>query len=382
MIRAELLLEALGRAEFGLLAGVPCSYLTSFIDEACSSADTRYVGVVNEGEAIATACGAELGGVRSVALFQNSGLGNAVNPLTSLVAPFRIPILLLTTWRGQPDAAGDEPQHGLMGEITPKLLELMGIAWELLPDDESEIEAALGRAVAHMESESRPYAFIVRKGVVGGASRSQVESSPSEHPSAPLPHAREPAVAIDPDAALRAVQAGVGPADAVLATTGYTGRALYALEDRPSQFYMVGSMGCISSLGLGLAHARPDRRIIVLDGDGAMLMRMGAAATIGYERPPNLMHVLLDNGVHDSTGSQLTVSGTTDLAAVARACGYPRVVRVESAAELEQVVAEPGDELCFVHATTRPRSDRKLPRPAFTPLELVRRFRGWLGQRA
>src|SRR5262249_43067797 len=126
---------------------------------------------------------------------------------------------------------------------------------------------------------------------------------------------------------LRAVQSTARVTDAVIATTGFTGRALYALEDCPNQLYLVGSMGCAGTLGLGLGLAQPRRRVIVLDGDGAALMRLSALATIGYERPANLVHILLDNEIHESTGGQATVSHSVDLAAVARACGYPRVVR-------------------------------------------------------
>ncbi len=379
VVSADALLDALGRAGFGLIAAVPCSYLTPLINAASGSSRAIYVGAANEGEAVAIAFGAELAGMRSLAFFQNSGLGNAVNPLTSLTAPFRRPILVMTTWRGQPDGPPDEPQHEMMGDITPRLLELMGLGWESLPRDESELAVAFGRAKAHMTSTGRSYAFIVPSGGVGGdnpapsseghqpASFASLESSGSVR--------GEP---LDPDVALAAVQRAVRPQDAVLATTGFTGRALYALEDRPNQFYMVGSMGCISSVGLGIAKAQPERRVIVLDGDGAMLMRMGAAATLGFERPANLVHVLLDNGVHDSTGAQRTVTSTTDLAAVARACGYPRVVRTTSAAELEDAIRTPLGELSFVHARTSPRSDRRLPRPTQTAPELAERFSRWL----
>jgi phosphonopyruvate decarboxylase len=166
--------------------------------------------------------------------------------------------------------------------------------------------------------------------------------------------------------------------DAVIATTGFTGRALYALEDRPNQFYMVGSMGCASSLGLGLALSQPQRRVVVLDGDGAALMRMGALATIGYERPANLIHILLDNEIHESTGGQATVSHSVDLAAVAQACGYPRVVRAGSLDELAAAAHEAGDELTFVHVKTRPGEEKNLPRPTIKPWQVAERFRAWL----
>ncbi len=379
VVSADALLDALGRADFGLIAGVPCSYLTPVINAASASSRAIYVGAANEGEAVAIACGAELAGLRSLALFQNSGLGNAVNPLTSLTAPFRKPILILTTWRGQPGRQPDEPQHAMMGDVTPKLLELMGIGWERLPQEEAELAPALERADAHKRSSGLSYAFIVQRGGVGGDNPAPATDGlrPARHkPLRPLEsHRSEP---LDPDVALAAVQRAAGPENAVLATTGFTGRALYALEDRPSQFYMAGSMGCISSVGLGIARAQPERRVIVLDGDGALLLRMGAAATLGFERPASLVHVLLDNGVHDSTGGQSTVSSVTDLAAVARACGYPHVMRVDHPAELEDVIRVPRGELSFVHVKTTARTDRKLPRPTQTAPELAERFSHWL----
>ncbi len=381
---ADTLLHALGRAEIRLITGVPCTDLTPLINAASASPRVHYVGAANEGEAIAIAFGAELAGLRSLAFYQNSGLGNAVNPLTSLTASFRKPILLMTTWRGQPDGAPDEPQHAMMGDITPKLLELMGIGWELLPEAEADLAPALQRAMAHMSASGLSYAFLVPRGGLGGGDRAAgVQRSPLAGApaalTAPEPRAASGGHPLDPDVALGAVQRATGPDDAVLATTGFTGRALYALEDRPSQFYMVGSMGCVSSVGLGIAKAQPARRVIVLDGDGAMLMRLGAAATVGFERPENFVHVLLDNGVHDSTGAQPTVSSTTDLAAIARACGYPHVLRVGSPDELEEAIRTPRGELSFVHVRTAPRADRKLPRPTQTAPELAERFSCWLG---
>jgi phosphonopyruvate decarboxylase len=133
---------------------------------------------------------------------------------------------------------------------------------------------------------------------------------------------------------LAAVQAVAGERDILIATTGFTGRELYALDDRSNQIYLVGAMGCASSVGLGLALARPDLRVTVLDGDGAALMRMGALAAIGYQRPSNLLHVMLDNGLHESTGGQATVSPSVDFAAVAAASGYPVVQHCNSADQL------------------------------------------------
>jgi phosphonopyruvate decarboxylase len=168
--------------------------------------------------------------------------------------------------------------------------------------------------------------------------------------------------------------------DLVIATTGYTGRELYALDDRANQLYMVGSMGCCVSLALGLALCRPDRRVVALDGDGAALMRMGALSVVGHERPENLVHVVLDNGVHESTGGQSTVSTNVDFAAVAAACGYPNVARADSAAALGALLAEtpsvPGP--LFVHARMRPGVPKDLPRPTVTPRAVAERLRAYI----
>jgi phosphonopyruvate decarboxylase len=356
-----------------LYAGVPCSHLTPFIDHVIGDRSLRYVGAADEGSAVAVASGSELGGRRAIAMMQGSGLGNAVNPLTSLSAVFEIPVLLVVTWRGEPGGVPDEPQHALMGAITPRLLELMGIPWEDFPTEEDAIAPALGRAVERMERLRTPVALVLRKGTVeAGASRAQAVA---RAPGPPLEPASWSGARPSRRELLAAVQQATTPGDIVVATTGYTGRELYALDDRPNQLYLVGSMGCASSVGLGLALAAPSRRIVVVDGDGAALMHLGAMATLGHERPANLVHVLLDNEAHDSTGGQPTASATADLAQVARACGYPRVVRASTADALGEAVAGARGELTFVHAKARAGVTGALPRPSVTPVQVAARIR-------
>ena len=333
MIQAKSFVEAAKAAGFSLYTGVPCSYVKPFINYVIDAPDLSYIGATNEGDAVAIATGAELGGKRAIAMMQNSGLGNAVSPLTSLNAIFKIPTLLIVTLRGEPGGPKDEPQHELMGQITTKMLETMNVGWAYFPTEEHEVASALDRAVSHMARTSMPFAFVMKKDSVASH---KLTSRPTTRellsPIAPL----DAAASERPSRteALVAVQRALRQEDIVVATTGYTGRELYAIGDRPNQLYMVGSMGCASTFGLGLAWARPDRRVVVLDGDGALLMRLGALATIGYERPNNLVHVLLDNEAHDSTGTQSTVTHSVDLGACARACGYPTVERVGSAADL------------------------------------------------
>lgn len=375
MIRAEAFVKELQRIGIGIFTGVPCSYLTPLINCVIDSNDLDYIGATNEGDAVAIACGAELGGRSAVAMFQNSGFGNAVSPLTSLTETFRIPVLAIATWRGEPGGAADEPQHELMGRITPSLFDLIGIPWAIVPDSESELVSVLERARDHMRATRKPFALILKKGTVAAhALQTQPELDRdfqlTEVPTAPVHQER-----LDSDAALREIQACTSERDALIATTGFTGRALYAQADRPNQFYMVGSMGCASSLALGLAKAQPERRVVVIDGDGAMLMRMGALATIGREQPARLVHILLDNAAHDSTGAQGTVSPWVDLAGVARAAGYRSVVRAEGLADLRSGLEAAVQGPSFVHVKTYPRQDRKLPRPEMKPHEVAERFR-------
>jgi phosphonopyruvate decarboxylase len=262
-----------------------------------------------------------------------------------------------------------------MGAITTKMLETMNIAWDWFPTEESQVGATIDKAVSHMNTTSLPFCLVMRKNSV----------APHELTSTPL--ARRPAngdvrsAAADRQGgrpsraeALQAIQRAVDPQDIVIATTGYTGRELYACDDRPNQLYVVGSMGCASSIGLGMAWARPDRRVIVIDGDGAMLMRLGALATLAYERPTNLVHVLLDNEAHESTGGQSTVSHAMDLAGVALACGYENVTRITTSEELEALLEDRTPGLRFVSLKTRPGVSADLPRPTVTPREVARRI--------
>lgn len=371
MIEAGAFIRRARAHGFLLYTGVPCSYLQPFINYVIDDADLRYVGAANEGDAVAVAAGAELAGRRSVVMLQNSGFGNTINPLTSLTHTFRIPLLLIVTLRGEPGGAADEPQHELMGRITGDMLDLIGIEWDWFPTDEEQIDAILERAVATMDSEHRPFALIMRKGSVANyelQSTPQVCRPEPRTISSPAPTARRSDM-------LRAVQASVAAADIVIATTGYTGRELYALEDRAGQLYMVGSMGCAVSLGLGIALACPDRRVIVLDGDGALLMRLGALAMLGDQRPSNLVHVVLDNGIHESTGGQATLSAAVDFCALAVACGYPSVVTASGADELgEQLLATAG-QLGFIYVPTLPGVLDGLRRPTLAPSAVADRLR-------
>lgn len=382
MIQAEEFIAQAASAGFNLYTGVPCSYLQPFINYVIDAPDLRYVGAANEGDAVAIASGAQMGGMRAVVMFQNSGLGNAVNPLTSLNAILRIPVLVIVTLRGEPGGPADEPQHELMGAITTSMLELMQLPWEYFPVDAAQISAVLARATEHMERRRMPYVLVMKKGSV--AAHELRAGIPEPHARGAFTDLREATAAAFPwrSDVLEALRSRLRSTDVIVASTGYTGRELYALGDRANQIYMVGSMGCASSLGLGLAIAQPQRRIVVVDGDGALLMRLGVLATIGNERPANLVHVLLDNGQHESTGGQATVSHNTDFSAIALACGYPRAVAVDSVQRmiewLDDESANASPALTFIDVRIRAGCKNELPRPKIRPDVATERFGQWM----
>ncbi len=379
---------------FEWYAGVPCSYLTPFINYVLQDSSLRYLSMANEGDAVALIAGVALADApgsrrRGVSMMQNSGLGNAVSPLTSLTWTFCLPQLLIVTWRGQPGVA-DEPQHALMGPITPAMLDTMEIPWELFPTEAGAIGPALDRAIAHMDETGRPYALVMQKGSVaayplvrGTGSAGARGRAPSPLQAAPPAHRRAPEARLSRQEALREVVARTpSGSTAVLASTGYCGRELYAIEDRPNQLYMVGSLGCVVPLALGLALARPDLRVLALDGDGAALMRLGAFATVGAYGPPNLRHLLLDNGVHDSTGGQATVSPSTSFADIAAACGYASALEIDDREQLAAWLdAPPLEGPRFARLLIRPGTPHDLPRPSIAPAEVGRRLMRHFGAR-
>ncbi len=388
MIEAREFVEAAGERGFEWYAGVPCSFLTPFINYVLQDASLRYLSMANEGDAVALIAGIALArGTgparrRGVSMMQNSGLGNAVSPLTSLTWTFRLPQLLVVTWRGQPGVA-DEPQHALMGPITPAMLETMEIPWELFPTQSAAIGPALDRATAHMDESGRPYALVMQKGSVAayalgpGRAGAGMRSSERTFAAAVSSGGRSaPEARPSRRDALREIVAHTPSASTVvLASTGYCGRELYAIEDRPNQLYMVGSLGCVVPLALGFALARPDLRVLALDGDGAALMRLGAFATVGAYGPPNLTHLLLDNGVHDSTGGQATVSPSTSFAQIAAACGYASSLETDDLGEIAAWLdAPPRGGPRFARLLIRPGTPHDLPRPSIAPFDVKRRL--------
>ncbi|MCC6414301.1 MAG: phosphonopyruvate decarboxylase [Opitutaceae bacterium] len=361
------------------ITGTPCSYLKPLINAAIDDPRFRFCDAVNEGDAVAMAAGATLAGVRSLVMFQNSGLGNAVNALTSLCHPFRVPVLLVVTHRGEPSGEADEPQHELMGRITTGLLDTMGIAWAGFP--EQEPAAAVARAVAHMDMTGRPYALVMRKGTVAPQALQLRPAGLWTDRKVSFRHvAGDPADYPSRAEALQTLRAARLPNEVLIATTGYTGRELCAQGDAPWNLYMIGSMGSASAFGLGLALHAPRHAVTVIEGDGALLMRMGNLATLGAYAPPKLRHVVLDNAAHESTGGQSTVSPGVAFAAIAQACGYDRVFSVDNLADFAAALAVPLTEgPAFIHLRIKPGAPDKLPRPKVAPADVFRRLQHWLG---
>ena len=341
MIRPEFFIDTLGSYGIDFFAGVPDSLLKNFCAVLSARLDSRHnIIAANEGGAVGLAAGHYLATGRPACVYmQNSGEGNAVNPLASLMDGdvYGLPALLVIGWRGEPGVK-DEPQHAKQGKITLSLLDCLGIPYSVLSDDESVASAQIADALAVINA-GGVYALVVRKGTF-----SAPEAVPAAEPSA----ADQPSAAADVpelsrESAIQAVAAALGPQDIVVSTTGMISRELF--EYRASagmghghDFLTVGSMGHASQIALGIALERPDRRVCCFDGDGAVLMHMGSMAIVGQSGASNYVHIVFNNGAHDSVGGQPTVGLAVDLCAVARAVGYRSAVRVSTAAELRSAL--------------------------------------------
>ncbi|MDD1505840.1 phosphonopyruvate decarboxylase [Lysinibacillus sp. CNPSo 3705] len=364
----------LKRLGFDFYSGVPCSFLKNLINYSIN--ECEYIAAANEGDAVAIASGAYLGGRKSVVLMQNSGLTNCISPLTSLNYPFQIPVLGFVSLRGEP-GVNDEPQHELMGQITTQLLDLMQIKWQFLSPDNSEAKKQLEEANKWIEV-NQPFFFVVRKETFKSeklkieqrlnhknmikSEKTDVDELPSRFDT------------------LKVINGLKNMKTVLMATTGKTGRELYEVEDADNNLYMVGSMGCVGSLGLGLAHTRKDIDVVVIDGDGSLLMRMGSLSTNGYYQPENMLHILLDNQVHDSTGGQNTVSHNVNMVEIAASCGYEKSYYIHNLRELEECIQEwkMTKGLTFIYLKISKGSKQNLGRPKVTPSEIKTRLQRFI----
>ena len=294
---------------------------------------------------------------------QNSGLGNTVNPVLSLADPdvYSVPLLLVIGWRGEPGGEHDEPQHMKQGKVTCALLDAMDIPYAVLEADEEKAAIQVTNAYKVIKERSAPFALVVRKG-------SFVPYSLRVNESVAGKMTREQAI--------EQIIAHT-PSNAVfVSTTGMASRELYELREKYGQnhdrdFLTVGSMGYASQIALGIALCKQDKTVVCIDGDGAALMHLGGISTIGTQKPKNMVHIVLNNGAHDSVGGQPTVGRKINLCAIAEACGYGQVVRVETHVELINAlaVAKTAAVPIFIEILVSKGSRSDLGRPNSSPIE-------------
>ncbi|MBZ7964108.1 phosphonopyruvate decarboxylase [Campylobacter sp. 2457A] len=392
MLKMELFGESLKQIGCFQFSGVPCSYLAPMINYAINT--NSFIMSNNEGDAVAIASGISLANYKKsfgVVLMQNSGLSNALSPLTSLNYTFEIPILGFVSLRGERDDMGnntDEPQHELLGIITDKLLRTCDIAYDFLDSNFNKAEQQLQVAYDYL-AKGKSYFFIVKNNTFEKCALNhdkniffekkintlQVKDSNSNF----LPKRIEVLQHLSYFSKMNEI--------ALFATTGKTGRELYEVEDLDNQLYMVGSMGCVSSLALGVT-LQTSKKVIAIDGDSALLMRLGALSTNAYytslHNKGNFCHILLDNESHDSTGGQFNLSPNVNFAEVAYFCGYEKVFIISSFEELEQT-------LCFfknrntggailIYVKILKGSKEKLGRPKVTPRQVALRMANFLSK--
>ena len=333
MLQAKSFCDTLVALGINLFTGVPDSLLKQFcayLEKGASNQSFKHIIAANEGAAVGLAIGHHLA-TSSVPLvyMQNSGLGNVVNPLTSLADSevYQIPLLLMIGWRGEPTVK-DEPQHIKQGRITPALLDTLEIPYEVLDPDETMANEQVSHLIGLARSQKKPCALLVRKNSF------EVLSSKKKKEST-----KKVEALFTREEAIHTIVKNIDQDTRIVSTTGMASRELYEYRDSCQQghaldFLTVGGMGHASQIALGLAQVKSARPILCLDGDGASLMHMGSLAIIGQSAAKNLLHVVLNNGAHDSVGGQATVARAIDLPAIAKACGYAWVNRCDSQSSL------------------------------------------------
>lgn len=373
-MKVEKFVEILG-ADF--YTGVPdsqlkalCNYLinTYGIDKS------HHVIAANEGNCTAIAAGYHLATGRvPVVYMQNSGEGNIINPVASLLngKVYGIPMIFVIGWRGEP-GVHDEPQHIYQGEVTVKLLEDMEIDPFIISPDTSEEEfSAIMMDFRKLLAEGRQVGFVVRKGALTYGEKTVYENK----------------YRLVREDVIRHIVAATGE-DPVVSTTGKASRELFEIRESSGMshkydFLTVGSMGHGSSIALGIASAMPEQKIWCIDGDGSLLMHMGAMAVIGEISPDNLVHIVINNEAHETVGGQPTAAGTVDIAAAARACGYPSAVCVDSFEDLDNELekAKTADYLCLIEVKCAIGSREDLGRPTLTAMENKNNFMNFLSEK-
>ena len=367
MIRPEYFIEKLRENGIDCFAGVPDSLLKNICAYITDHCDAQHnIITANEGAAVGLAAGHYLAtGKPACVYMQNSGEGNIINPLASLTDPevYNIPVLLLIGWRGRP-GVHDEPQHVKQGKVTTGLLNTMGINFDVLSKDEDKVEKQLAKAVEAL-NRKEVYALVIEKDTFDAYTLQNVEKND-------LSMSREEAIQV--------VAAALGEKDCIVSTTGMISRELFEYRTAKNQgherdFLTVGSMGHASQIALGIALEKNDRKVWCFDGDGATIMHMGSMAIVAQKAPKNYIHVVFNNGAHDSVGGQPTVGLKIDLPAVAKAVGYMVAISVSSKEELEKELSTLNSQLStlggpiLLEVRVKKGNRKDLGRPTTTPIE-------------
>lgn len=364
MISPEFFIKIIQENRINFFAGVPDSLLKdvcAFITD--NVANDKNIITANEGCAVAVGAGHYLAtGEVPLIYMQNSGLGNAINPLLSLADEkvYSIPMLLMIGWRGEPNIY-DEPQHIKQGEVTLSLLDTMGMPYIILSDDEVTAKKMVDKVVKDCKKTSKPHAIIIKKGTF----------SPYN-----LQKKFVNTYSLSREAALKCIIDLIPSNSIIISTTGKLSRELYEYRDElkqshESDFLTVGSMGHSSSIALGISMSVPNRRVFCFDGDGAFLMHMGAMTNIGYQSPKNYVHIIFNNGAHESVGGQPTVAFNLDIPSIARACGYRKVYSINRVEEINLILPEILKcwELTLIEIKVGIKSRTNLGRPTSTPIQ-------------
>ena len=327
MINCGFFYESLIQRGINFLTGVPDSILKDFCSYISDhSKPDRHIIAANEGGAIALACGHYLAtGQAGLVYMQNSGQGNAVNPLISLAntETYSIPMLILIGWRGEP-GKDDQPQHIKQGKITLDILDTLGISYNILPSEQERIHELLDWVVETLRESSAPVALVVRKNTFE-------QYRTQDRTDSPFDLSREEAI--------KTIVDNMDESAVVVSTTGKASRELYEYREftkasHDTDFLNVGSMGHCSQIALAVAISKPDRSVYCLDGDGAVIMHMGAMAITGSSKAKNLKHIILNNACHDSVGGQPTCGHAVSFTGIAKSCGYTLSLQAKTATEL------------------------------------------------
>ena len=363
MITPHFFIEKLQREGIEFYAGVPDSLLKNVCAYITDHLDSRHnIIAANEGGAVALAAGYYLAtGKVGCVYMQNSGEGNIINPLASLTDKevYNIPVLLLIGWRGRP-GVHDEPQHVKQGKVTTGLLNVMGVNYEVLSKEEDKAAKQIEKAAKALANKE-VFALVIEKDTFEDYNLQNVEVNN-------LTMSREEAI--------QTVAAALCENDCIVSTTGMISRELFEYRTALNQghvrdFLTVGSMGHASQIALGIALAQPERRVWCFDGDGAAIMHMGSMAIVADKAPKNYVHVVFNNGAHDSVGGQPTVGLKIDLPAVAGAVGYKATYSVDTKAELESVLAKVNEfeGLVLLEIKVKKGNRKDLGRPTTTPIQ-------------